>query len=313
MGFKLTLSGNYSPSKPGRELNGFYSKSAGLSAALSYPIIRSRDSNLSTSLTFSANNSATNVLDYRTDTYSAQSRGYLRSLNFTIQGDIADPWNGSNNLVISTERGLPILGSTPVRPTKTDLVDRQGAHSDYIKVSFEASSTRLIYQFAGGELSHYGYFGGQYAFNRVYGSEQFSAGGTKCGRGYYGGRLSQLVPADHGLCTMQELQLGISTDIGLDSGAIKPIYFIFVDSAKGWERRYSSHDGPPNPIRKAQVLSSMGFGVRTVFPGSNLQFDLDFDLPLTHSPYGPEPFPPAYEHDFVNKRWMTFFRIAWSY
>ncbi|MDI9409292.1 MAG: POTRA domain-containing protein [Candidatus Pacebacteria bacterium] len=314
-GLKLTLSGNYGPSKPGRELVGVYSKSVGLSATLAYPFVRSRDYNISSSLVFTANNSATNVVDFKTDTYVAVSRSYLRSLNFSLQGDVVDPWNGSSNLNISVEKGMKVFGATPSYPQPSDLVDRPGAHSDYTKVSFEASTTHILYQFAGGEFNHYGYLGGQYAYDRLYGSEQFSGGGTKCGRGYYGGRLSQIVPADHGLCTMQELQLALSTDLGLDSGPLKPVYFVFIDSAKGWERRFNSKDGNPQKIQIARpaVLSSLGFGVRTVFPGSNIQFDLDFDLPLTWQPYGPRYHPPASANEFENKRWSTFFRLAWSY
>ncbi|MCX8501243.1 MAG: hypothetical protein ORO03_06080, partial [Alphaproteobacteria bacterium] len=143
--------------------------------------------------------------------------------------------------------------------------------------------------------------------------EQFSGGGTKCGRGYFAGRLGQVVPADLGLCTMQELQFAVVTDIGLDSGALKPVYFVFLDSAKGWERKFAEGDGKPAALHKAAVLSSMGFGVRTVFPGTGLQFDLDFALPLTYSPYGPVPYPPAYDYELVNKTWGTYFRLSWSY
>ena len=266
-GLKLGLSANYGPSKPGRELRGYVSRSASVSSSLSYPFYRSRDFNLSSQLSFTINNSSTDQQNFVTEEYTASSRSHLRSVNFTVQADFTDP-AGMNNLSLSFEKGLPILGSTPVQASPAlDFVDRAGAHSDYRKLSFEASASHQLYQFSWGDLNHYAYFSGQYAFDRLYGSEQFSGGGTKCGRGYFGGRLSQIVPADLGICTMQELQFAVPVDIGLDAGMLKPVYFIFLDSAKGWERKFASGDGTPSALRKAAVLSSLGFGVRTVFPG----------------------------------------------
>ncbi len=226
---------SYGDSNPGSDLDtlDFDSKTLLLSGTGGYPIIRSRDLNLSLRLGFDYINEDTDIFGGQTF-----SRDRLRVLHTTVRADARDALAGSTAGEISYRQGLPILDATKRGDDDKSRENATGS-AGLVRGSL-ARLQPLIASFA-----LYGDVAAQYAFDHLLSEEQFDVGGTSFGRGYDFSEIS----GDHGVGTTVELRY---TWRPLEDVPISLQPFSFYDYGRVWDR------GASEP----QTLSSAGFGVR---------------------------------------------------
>ncbi|MBI4641722.1 MAG: ShlB/FhaC/HecB family hemolysin secretion/activation protein [Candidatus Tectomicrobia bacterium] len=259
-GTKFSLFGNVSRSKPGnaptfrlQELE-VVGNNITLSASLSHPFIRSRGQNSSATLRFIYRNSRTDLLG------STQSEDRLRVVNLGLSYDFADRLRGVNLVNMEVSRGLDVLDATPPGPERT----RAEGRNDFAKV---AGQIFRLQQLAP-SWSLLGTVTGQYAFDKVLASEEFSLGGSQFGRAYDPAELT----GDHGAALEVELQYGrtVGKRYFKDFQA-----YIFYDVGTVWRRKTLSETRPP-----MESLASAGAGARYNLTDTISGY-LEVDKPLT--------------------------------
>jgi len=234
-GAYLEALGSYGDSNPGDDLEAldFDSKTLLLSGTGGYPVIRSRDINLTLRLGFDYINEDTDVFGGETF-----SRDRLRVLHSTIRADGRDPLGGATAGEISYRQGLPILDAT--KRKDEDKSRENGTGSAGLVRASVARLQPLIRSFA-----LYGDVAGQYAFDHLLSAEQFDVGGTTFGRGYDFSEIS----GDHGVGTTIELRY---TWRPMEDVPISLQPFGFYDFGRVWDRG----------VDEPETISSAGFGVR---------------------------------------------------
>jgi len=160
--------------KPGTaqlELLNYKTKTLYGDTGISYPLIRSREKNLTLIGLFFASNSLSDVLD------TPFSDDRIRGARFKVDADAADDWRGVTQLNVTVSQGFNGLGSTP---TGSQLASPLNGRADFTKVEGTASRTQALF----GPMSMYlaGY--GQYATTSLLSPEQCSFGGRFFGRAY---------------------------------------------------------------------------------------------------------------------------------
>jgi len=160
--------------KPGTaqlELLNYKTKTLYGDTGMSYPLIRSREKNLTLTGLFFASNSLSDVLD------TPFSDDRIRGARFKVDADAADDWRGITQFNVTVSQGIKGLGSTP---TGSQLASPLNGRADFTKVEGTASRTQALF----GPMSMYlaGY--GQYASTSLLSPEQCSFGGRFFGRAY---------------------------------------------------------------------------------------------------------------------------------
>ncbi|MCB2182574.1 MAG: hypothetical protein KQH63_11140 [Desulfobulbaceae bacterium] len=260
-GLKLTLSGNYSRSKPGtEELEAIElkSKNTTLAAHLSYPFIRSRQQNLTATSRFTYRNSKSRILG------DISSEDRLRILTLGINYDYADQYRGINQLVIEFSQGLGILNHTRNgNPYKT----RADGHSDFSKITVQASRTQELPK----NYSLYSALMMQGAATPLLSSEEAGFGGEQFGRAYD----SSEITGDHLLAASVELRYLPQMEIPRVS--YLQLYGFFDIGAV--------YEISPDPgIPEEKNASSAGFGLRfglTEYISGSLEIAKPLTRPVT--------------------------------
>lgn len=215
-----------------------------------YPLIRSRNLNLSSRIGFEAINDDVDVFGNET-----LSRDRLRVAAVGSMLDFRDDWRGANTLEATVRQGLPVLGAT--RRADPDKSRPNGTGQATI---FQGSASRL--QPVYGNVALYLITGGQYAFTSVLSDQEFLLGGAQFGRGYDYATLA----GDSGiggtaeLRYIQPLPLSYLSRIQL---------FGFFDGGRVWDRE---------TVDDAQ-LTSAGGGIR-LFPLDKLFLELVAAQPI---------------------------------
>jgi hemolysin activation/secretion protein len=237
-GTKLFLSGSFSDSEPGSELEFFEVKgeSKTFKLKITHPFIRSRSENLNGFIGYTNRDSETEILG------KLDSEDRLRIFNLGASYDFVDRYQGVNLFSFNLSKGFDIFDATE---TGSEKLTRSRGHSDFIK--FTGGALRLQ-QLAPswmllGELSW------QYSFEKLLASEEFGVGGSQFGRAYD----SSEITGDQGLTFKLELQKAFRP---------KKKYFrdfqayTFFDYGKVWSRFENSTGS------KSDNLYSMGLGIR---------------------------------------------------
>ena len=245
--------GSYGDSNPGDIISqfDFESKELLLSATGGYPIIRSRQLNLSTELGF-------DYIDSDTDIFNNVkfSRDRLRVLHLSGTTDVRDRWRGANVASLGIRQGLPILDASD---SNDDFLSRPNGSGTF--TSLQASASRL--QAITGPYTAFLSVAGQYAFSDLLSDEEFGVGGVRFGRGYDAKELSN----DDGVGLTGELQFTRPSKLWpLESYQL----FAFYDFGAVWD--HSS--------RQSDSLSSGGGGVR-VWAAHDTSVALQLAKPLT--------------------------------
>lgn len=173
-GLAAFVNASYGFGKPGTaqlELLNFKTKTLYSDAGFSYPLIRSREKNLSLSALVFGSDSISDVLDSRFN------EDRIRGARFRVDADMADEWRGVNQFNVTVSQGINGLDSTP---NGNPLASRADGRVDFTKVEGMASRFQPLF----GPLSMYlaGY--GQYATTSLLTPEQCGFGGRFFGRAY---------------------------------------------------------------------------------------------------------------------------------
>lgn len=213
----------------------------GLSASfygnLTYALIRSREQNLFLHALANYQNVTSTILGFPL----YQDR--VRSLTFGGTYETSDRWNGSDNMGLDLVQGFPILGAA--------------MHAEQSRPEGRAQYTRMMLNISRLQqpfykrLSLFTALSGQYSFQPLLATEQFSIGGPIYGRGY---GPSEIV-GDEGLAGKVELRF----DTQPEKYFLQTVeYYVFYDAGVIWNR-----DTFNQPQR--QDLTSTGAGVRLLF------------------------------------------------
>ncbi len=221
-----------------------------------FPLIRTRSENLTARSGF-------NYLDTNTTTLGAELyTDHLRSFDAGITYNFADRWYGANMVGGDFRQGLPILGYSSDYNPATAQTSRPGGRGDYTKFTVNASRLQSIK----GPWSLYGVINGQWAFNPLLSSEQFTVGGSQIGRGY---DVAEIL-GDKGLSESIELRYDLPLGLLLQSMQL----YAFYDGGQIWNLKTG-----PGVLDKVSILSC-GFGTR--FYGSKyISGNLMWAQPIT--------------------------------
>jgi hemolysin activation/secretion protein len=173
-GLTVFVDGSYSWGTPGTldlESLRLATNSTVGEAGLSYPVIRSRERNLTvTGLAFLSDNYS-DVLDARFN----QDR--LRGIRVRADGDAADSLLGINQLNVIFSQGIKGLGSTE---NGNPLASRAVGRVDFTKIEATVSRLQPLFSNFSAYVSAYG----QYGFTPLLVPEQCGYGGRFFGRAY---------------------------------------------------------------------------------------------------------------------------------
>lgn len=241
---------------------------------LSHPFIRSRNENLSGSLSFRWEDVTTDELGAR----AADDR--VRSLILGGSYDFSDAWRGINQFLAAIHQGLPIFDAT------TDgnaLASRPGADTTFTKLTFNASRQQEL----GQGFSVVAQGAAQYSFNPLVISEQFAYGGEPFGRAYDPSELT----GDSGVEGSLELDFAPGINDNLFRSAV---LFGFYDAGLVYDRIHPGTNG-------YAFGTSAGVGVRLT-PVPWLFGSVEADKPLTRMVAAES-----------SKDWRFFFRLSVRY
>ncbi len=264
-GTTLKLSASKNNSEPGTAaltLLNQESDSFRLSAAVTHPVIRSRQENLSISARYDHSRSRNFLLN------TLNSKDKLRVLRFQLNYDRSDEFQGINQILIEASQGLNLFGATK---DSSPVKSRAGGKPDFTKLTLNVSRTQQLGVFspALNPLSLYVSGSGQFAFNELLSPEECGYGGQVFGRGY---DPSEIL-GDH--CAMGSVELRFNTSINSNSIDYTQIYG-FADAGKVWNKN------PAVGTPKSESLSSVGLGVRaSLFNAITGSFELAFPMEKT--------------------------------
>ena len=235
-----------------------------LGFSASYPVIRSRGTNLWLSGGFDLAD-----IDVDTRQFGPQVRDDMRVLWAGLQVDHRDSWGGANLLKIRLRQCLGFLGNTDGGDF---LASRPDAEDDFTSFRLTAARRQRITD----ELNIY--FGGkaQFSLDPLLADEECSVGGDTYGRGYDPGEIAN----DHCLAGTVELQYNPEwrPEFLKDYVQAYQLYG-FYDVGKVWPEDGDFDEG--------DALQSAGIGLRTQFTDW-LRVDLEVAKPLTRERGGDE-------------------------
>lgn len=240
-----------------------HSSSEDVNGLLSYPIIRSRETNLSIQGQFDYMNNYSNALGQQL--YYDQIRRFILSANYSD-----NLWKGNDNLNLAFDQGLSNLGHNKFH-------SRVGAVGNYSKIVGLASRT----QFLTDHLSLYGFVTAQYANHILPSAETFTFGGPYLGRGY---DWSQFI-GDNGVAGKAEFRITFNPNLPF----LKQIqYYTFYDVGV-----------LTSLIPRVTRVSgaSTGFGLRSMIV-DHINFEGFFGKPLT-APNASQVLKGKSGHDFL--------------
>lgn len=222
-----------------------------------FPIIRKRDKILTLTAGFNYLDSAVTTFD------SPLYTDHVRSIDVGGTYNFADSYYGANLITANFRQGLPFFGYTQDSNPATALTSRPGGRADYTKVLGQISRVQAIK----GPWSGYGILKGQWAFNPLLASEQFTFGGNPLGRAY---DVAELI-GDRGVSGSIELRY----DLGFEKFFIQTFQlYTFYDFGQIWNMKVT-----PGVVGKLSATST-GIGTR-FFATKYVSGNLMWTQPLT--------------------------------
>jgi hemolysin activation/secretion protein len=234
----LLIGSNYTQTNPKFTLTSsdIIGRSFSVFSNLTYPYLRSRNQNLS----------FTGLMNYQNVTSTILGGPFyqdrLRSLGLSGSYDKIDHLSGFNTLRLSLEHGFNILGAA-----QHFYLSRPNGRSAFTRSNLSASRLQTLTQ----RFALYLGIDGQYAFNPLLVSEQFSFGGANWGRGY---DPSEIV-GDRGLAAKLEFRVQTTPSLRWLQNVQ---YYVFYDAGKIWNLDAINLPGE-------QSATSTGLGARLTF------------------------------------------------
>jgi hemolysin activation/secretion protein len=177
-GFTVFANASYSWGKPGTpelELLNYKTRTTYAEAGWYYPLVRSREKNLTiTGLGFITNSDGVIFDDPDTP---PSTRDRLRGFRLKADADYADPLRGINQFNVTLSQGIDGFDSTN---NGNPLASRANGRVDFTKLEFTYARLQPLFW----NLSAYGSLYGQYAFDPLLSPELCSYGGRFYGRAY---------------------------------------------------------------------------------------------------------------------------------
>jgi hemolysin activation/secretion protein len=173
-GLSLLVSPYYDSGFPGIPTLGalnYHSEAYGIESGLSYPVLRSREKNLTLYGVMFAENYQGTV------SAGILSRDRLRGLRARLIYDSSDSSSGVNQAVLAFSQGIDGAGATG---NGQPLASRAVGRVDFSKLNLTVNRTQLLPH----SFSLYAGLDGQYAFNPLQPVEQCTFGGDHYGRAY---------------------------------------------------------------------------------------------------------------------------------
>jgi hemolysin activation/secretion protein len=241
-GFTFFADGSYSWGTPGTvALETLQYRTLGPygDAGLSYPIIRSRERNLTLSGLFFASNNNSDILG------APFNDDRLRGLRAKADADFADRFQGINQLNITVSQGVQGFGSTQ---NGNPLASRAAGRVDFDKIEGFAGRTQPLFASFSAYLAAYG----QYAGTPLLVPEQCGYGGRFFGRAF---DPSQLL-GDSCVEAIGELRFDVPTKLQLSQLQL----YGFTDYGKLWTR--DAAVGTPVSAEAASAGAGLRLGWR---------------------------------------------------
>jgi hemolysin activation/secretion protein len=242
-GLNLTGSFSYEQTNPGFSVEplDIETETLRFGLAASYPIIRTRRTNLYASGGFDFTNVDVDTLN------TAFSRDRLRVIWAGVQFDHRDGWGGANLIEVRVREGLPFLGATESDDSPMpSRLDADGQFTDFQLAG--ARRQRIIDNlnlYIGGKA--------QFSLDPLLADEECSVGGETFGRGYDPGEIAD----DNCLAGTLELQYNLDWRPEFLQDYIKGYQLYgFYDVGKVWPENGDFDDD-------GSALQSAGVGIRT--------------------------------------------------
>lgn len=237
-GTKLILSGNYARTRPGSTIAflGLDGTSTALTAGLTHPLKRSRQSNWLANTDFTSRRINVDILG-NANLY----RDYLRVWTVGSSYDFLDSMSAVNQIAGSVSKGFSWDTGNNGR-----FRSRGNGEPAFLKFAGTASRIQPI----SGPWDVFGAVTGQYAANALLAAEEFALGGSSFGSAYDSAELT----GDAGLATRLELRYSRA-----DGDALVRAYqaYGFYDLGRVWNRSIIPGTEPGHAS-----LASAGLGAR---------------------------------------------------
>ena len=262
-GVRLFSSVSYTNTLPGGILQELDTKGRALNGdvSVSYPFIRSRDFNLSGSLSFGYHD-----VHSQNEVIAPLFSDHIRSLTADVYVNGLDDWGGYSTGTVSVTQGLDILGATE---KGTPVASRAGAGGTYTRANFEVTHEQPLVD----PVSIYVAGAGQTSFGSpLLASEQFSLGGLEYDRAFDPSEVT----GDSALAGRAELRVDALARADFLSNVQ---FYGFYEGGEVWESK--ALPGTP----EHETLISGGLGVRFEL-GDHLNTDLEWAKPLERQELG---------------------------
>lgn len=239
-GTTWSLGTNYTRTQPGFTLESaeIVGQSFSLYSNIDHPFVRSRSENLILHGMANYQNVNSTILGFP----FYQDR--FRTLGVGLYYDVADRWDGINNIEVDLFHGFPFFGAQDHA-----LQSRPFGQTVFTKVTLVGSRLQPLFK----RTSAYLGINSQYAFNPLLATQQISYGGAQFGRGYEPAEIT----GDKGLGGKFEIRVDTNPELKF----LQSIqYYAFYDECAIWNI---------NTIAQADKLSlaSTGLGARvTLIP-----------------------------------------------
>ena len=236
-GTTITFAANKVRTEPGSNLKDLdiVGDSSAFSLSATHPFIRSRRSNWYVNSDFTFRNVEVDTLD------QSLYKDKTRVLTVGTSYDFVDGWSGINKMETNIGHGFNWDTGEGL-----DARSRANGNTDFTKMTGKVTRIQPIY----GPFSLFASASGQYAYQALLASEEFTVGGSEYGSAYDPAEIS----GDSGVAARAELQYNQS----VDSQYLQQYQlYTFYDIGKVWNRDAivgleNSHDS----------LSSAGVGAR---------------------------------------------------
>lgn len=219
-GLTFSFSGNASWGDPGTALLAgleYETESLNLSAALSYPFIRTRSQNLTGTIAFDLENAK------GITSFGLLSEDRLRLVRADVAYDFADGWSGINQAILSASHGIQGLGSTT---NGNPNASRTPGRVNFFKTTLFLSRQQPLPN----RFSVYASAFGQLSAHPLLSSQECGYGGRRVGRGFD----SSIITGDHCLLLNGELRYDLSIPAGLDQVVDHLQPYLFADYGRIW-------------------------------------------------------------------------------
>lgn len=256
-GLTGSLTSSYSQTNPGLDLDSLGVDSWVMAevGTLSYPLIRSRLTNLRLTGEFEFRNAYTDIAD---DEFN---RDRLRILRGGFSFDHTDTLNGITAVRAMVHQGLPVMNATE---KGSALASRSSGDSEYTKLTVDVTRIQQLTD----RVSLLATATSQFTNRPLLASEEIGLGGADFARGYDDGEVS----GDYGWAGSLEFRYSPSLEKYFPRGIQ---FFAFYDGGQVWSKSDILYEG-------SETLVSAGGGVRVNLL-DNVFATLELDQPLSRN------------------------------